>query len=404
MKEIRDCIHGNIKVFEAEEALLDTPQLQRLRHIKQLGFTYLVYPGANHTRFEHSLGVMFLAGRISDELNLHQDVKKQLRVAGLLHDIGHGPFSHTTEMVLEKNFGITHEEMTKELVRKSEVSDVLGNNGFDPEEVVGNIEGSAEYSEVLNSELDADRMDYLVRDAYYTGVAYGLIDLDRLISTLSTRKHHLVLTGGTEAAESLLRARFLMYPTVYEHHAARIAEAMFCRAIERAIGNKLFKPMDMYRYDEVDLISILRNSKGYSKEMIDKIDSRDLFKRAVVFKKKDLGEEAVKKLIELRDNPKKIYKIEAELAEAAEVKNGEILLDVAEPLYSSKEFGILVKQGSEYIAASDASVSIRTLEEAQWDYWVTMVVAPAEHQKKAEKAVKKVLGLGATKQSTLDNL
>lgn len=404
MKEIRDCIHGNIKTSELEESLLDTPQMQRLRYVKQLGFTYLVYPGANHTRFEHSLGVMYLVGRISNELSLHQDTRRDLRIAGLLHDIGHGPFSHTTELVLEKNFGITHEEMTKELVRKSEVADVLRENGFDPDGVVANIEGSAEYSEILNSELDADRMDYLVRDAYYTGVAYGLIDLDRLISTLSTRKHHLVLTGGTEAAESLLRARFLMYPTVYEHHTARITEAMFCRAIERAIGNKLFKPIDMYRYDDIDLISILRGSKGYTHEMIKRIDSRDLFKRVVTFKKKDLGDGTTKKLIELRDNPKKIYKLEAEMAEAADVKNGEILLDIAEPLYSSKEFGILVKQGSEYVPAADASVSIRTLEEAQWDYWETMVVAPVERQKAAEKAVKKVLGIGTTKQATLDTL
>jgi len=404
MKEIRDCIHGTIKASELEEELMDTPQMQRMRYIKQLGFTYLVYPGANHTRFEHSLGVMHLSGRIADELSLHHEVKEEIRVAGLLHDIGHGPFSHTTELVLEKNFGITHEEMTKKLIVDSDVTEILKKHGYEAEKIVGDVEGSAEYSEILNSELDADRMDYLVRDAYYTGVAYGLIDLDRLISTLSTRQHHLVLTGGTEAAEALLRARFLMYPTVYEHHAARIAEAMFCRAIERAISNKLFKPMDMFRYDDIDLISILRNAKGYSHEIIKRIDGRDLFKRVVTYRKKDLGEDATKKLIELRDKPKKIYQLEAEMAEAADVKNGEILLDVAEPLYSSKEFGILVKQGSEYIPAADASVSIRTLEEAQWDYWETMVVAPIDHQKKAEKAVKKVLGLGATRQSTLETV
>jgi len=404
MKEIRDCIHGNIKVSEPEEELLDSPQMQRLRYIKQLGFTYLVYPGANHTRFEHSLGVMHLVGRISDALGLHRETKEELRVAGLLHDIGHGPFSHTTELVLEKNFGITHEDMAKKLIREGDVGDILKRTGFDPEKAVANVEGSAEYSEILNSELDADRMDYLVRDAYYTGVAYGLIDLDRLISTLSTRQHHLVVTGGTEAAESLLRARFLMYPTVYEHHAARIAEAMFCRAIERAIENKVFKAEDMFRYDDIDLIAIMRKAKGYPQKMIQKIDSRDLYKRVVTFKRKDLGEDTTNKLIELRNSPKKIYRLETEMAQSADVKHGEILLDIPAPLYASKEFEIMVKQGPEYVKASDASVSIRTLEEAQWDYWETMIFAPTEHHKRAEKAVKNVLGIGTTKQTTLDTI
>jgi len=406
MKEIRDAIHGNIKVDKTERRLLDTRAMQRLRNIKQLGFTYLVYPGANHTRFEHSLGVMHLIGRISNSLGLHQEVKEELRVAGLLHDIGHGPFSHTTEMMIKKVVGMGHEEIAEKMITDDELGEILEEGGYKPENIADYVKGEADFGEVLHSELDADRMDYLMRDSYYTGVAYGMIDLDRLISTLATRKHRLVLTGGIQAAEALLRARFLMYPTVYEHHAARVAEAMFSRALDRAITNKVVKAAELYELDDVDIISRLRGSKGYSKKIIDGLDSRDLFKSVIRMKRADLGDVTTDRLLNLRDDPRKLQRIEAELAQAAGIGTGEIIVDVPAPLYQGKELELMVRDGDDYKPATQVSVSIRTLEEAQWDYWELMVVCPDEHRKAAEKAVNRVMNIRQSRalQKTLEEV
>ena len=131
MKFIRDSLHGNLQINEFEVKLIDTPQIQRLRRIKQLGFTYLVYPGANHTRFEHSIGSMYLASRLANSLELSVEEKEMLRVSAILHDAGHGPFSHVSESVLERS----HEELTSKLILESELSDILSEK-IDPKEII----------------------------------------------------------------------------------------------------------------------------------------------------------------------------------------------------------------------------------------------------------------------------
>ncbi len=230
--EIRDPIHGSISLNELELSLLDTPQMQRLRRIKQLGFTYLAYPSATHTRFEHSLGVMHLAGRIAEQIDLPKEDIQLARICGLLHDIGHPAFSHTFEHLVERHSKRSHEDVACEIISKDPIASILSSAGFSSKDAVDALSGRKKpFSDILSSDLDADRMDYLLRDSHYTGVAYGVIDLERLIHTMKLHKDQLVLTD-LPAAEFLLRARSLMYQTVYEHHTARIAEAMFSKAIE----------------------------------------------------------------------------------------------------------------------------------------------------------------------------
>ncbi|MFC1454798.1 HD domain-containing protein [Candidatus Undinarchaeota archaeon] len=394
MHDIRDAIHGNISLTDLEVKLLDTPQVQRLRNIRQLGFAYLVYPGANHTRFEHSLGVCHLAGRLASNLELPKTKIKLLRVAGLLHDLGHGPFSHTSERMLKRFLKKGHEEIAKELIMKSELKSILNRAGISPKKIVGLFAGNEKYSELLHSELDVDRMDYLVRDSYYTGVAYGLIDLERLLATIKLHRGKPVLTGGVQAAESLLRARFLMYPSVYEHHTNRIAESMFVRALESALLNKHIQPKDLYLMDDVKVISALRNSKGYSKEIFARIENRNLFKRALEINKKQAGQPLTEYLLGIRKQPDEISKLEKEICETAKIDEGYAILDIPDPLYCQRELELSLKQGDELVKASDASTSIRTLEDAQWDYWKTMVFCPDEKRKQVEKAARKVLNLG----------
>lgn len=260
--EIRDAIHTFIRLDSAERAVVDSAPFQRLRHIHQLALTYLVYPGATHRRFEHSLGVMELAGRvfdvITDQRNILPDVqhlvpdkdqltywRRVLRMAALCHDIGHLPFSHAAEKELLPN-GWDHERLTVDLIRSPEMMEIWQSivPPLNSEHVVKLAVGPKKYKtapftdwESILSEIivgDAfgvDRMDYLLRDSYHAGVAYGIFDRYRLIdslrilprSDLGSAEPALGLEhGGIYAAEALMLARYFMYQQVYFHNVRRI--------------------------------------------------------------------------------------------------------------------------------------------------------------------------------------
>ena len=230
-KTIKDAVHDHIRVDEFALDLLDTPEMQRLRHVRQLGTAYLVYPSANHTRFEHSLGVYHLAVQALDNLGVAGTERDEVRAAALLHDVGHTPFSHNTEDVIEKHVGKRHDEV--EDVLEGNVACVLEERGLSPERVAALIRGEGRYGQLVSGELDVDRMDYLVRDAHHTGVPYGTIDNRRLVLELDFVGDELVLgEGNVQTAEALLLARALMHPTVYSHHVARISKAMLKRATD----------------------------------------------------------------------------------------------------------------------------------------------------------------------------
>lgn len=226
-KFIRDSIHGNLPITQYETELIDYPQIQRLRRLKQLGFISLIYPGANHSRFEHSIGTMHLASQLADQLELTNEDKELVRVAGLLHDTGHGPFSHVSETVLEA----PHEKITEYVIKNTEISDKLKEK-FSLQDITDIIHGKGKLGPIISGELDVDRMDYLMRDSYYVGVQYGVIDTQRLISNLKLEKYLLLDIKGIQAAESLLVARYFMYPSVYQHHTTRILNSMFRRGIQ----------------------------------------------------------------------------------------------------------------------------------------------------------------------------
>jgi HD superfamily phosphohydrolase len=171
MTVIRDPIHGYIELCEVALALIETPRMQRLRRIKQLGLTNFVYPGANHTRFEHSLGTYHLAnslmGGMGDEAGT-DDEQTELRVSALLHDIGHGPLSHVTEKIIKLHTGKSHEDILP--ILRSDFAEIFEKYSINISRVAKHIKGETGYGAALNSEIDVDRMDYLVRDAHYTGV------------------------------------------------------------------------------------------------------------------------------------------------------------------------------------------------------------------------------------------
>lgn len=301
-KFIRDSVYGDIELNAFEEQVMDMPQFQRLRRIKQLGLISLIYPGANHTRFEHSIGTMNLGSKLATELELSNDEIELIRISALLHDIGHGPFSHVSEGVLS----VPHEELTKYVITKTSMRDLLEEK-FNINDIVDIVNGKGYLGPIVSGELDVDRMDYLLRDSHNTGVAYGVIDYERIISNLKLEDGLILNIKGVQAAEGALVSRYFMYPSVYQHHTTRIVNSMFRRSLRKIIDDGIINEKDIYKYDDNDIVSIFRNCDNkYANDIMNRLDNRKLLKRV--------------KTIRL-DNfkiPEKMYKIKADELRKAE--------------------------------------------------------------------------------------
>ena len=242
--EIRDPVHGYIKVTEAERDVIDTPFVQRLRRIHQLAGAYLVYPGAVHTRFDHVIGAMQVAGQVAEALSLWVDLMpdqiQEIRLAALLHDVGHGPFSHTFEEVLAGKTNTTHEDVSQRIIRETSIRDMLNKHGFSPRKMsdfaVGKYSAKPPFTnEIIAGGLSADIMDYLLRDSYFTGVEYGKVDVQRVIDSLRVAEKHIAVdNAGLYAFEALLLARYQMFKAVYFHRTVRAAELMLVNSMKLA--------------------------------------------------------------------------------------------------------------------------------------------------------------------------
>lgn len=239
--EIRDPVHGYIKMTEVEREVIDSPEVQRLRRIHQLAGAFLVYPGAVHTRFEHVVGAMHVAGTIAQSLAEYADLTneqiQEIRLAALLHDVGHGPFSHLFEEVLSAKTKLSHEDITTQVISKTQIKDILGRNGFSSNSMssfaVGDQKRRPRFmNEIISGGLSADLMDYLLRDSYFTGVEYGKVDINRIISSLSIAENRLALrSAALYAFEAMLLARYQMFKTVYFHRTVRAAQLMLVHSM-----------------------------------------------------------------------------------------------------------------------------------------------------------------------------
>lgn len=315
--EIRDPIHIFVRLDSHEREVLNSRPFQRLRHIHQLALTYLIYPGATHKRFEHSLGVMELAGRVfdiitnpdhnSDEirnllgpLNIPDELRywrRVLRIAALCHDIGHLPFSHAAEKDLLPE-GWNHEKLTREIIQSEEMMSILENitPPLRSQDVVKLAIGPKEakdlrftYWETILSEIivgDAfgvDRVDYLLRDSHHAGVAYGKFDHYRLIDTLRILTHQAdsedgigepalgVEEGGIQSAEALMLARYFMYSQVYFHPVRRIYDCHLKDFLKEWLEDGIFstRVLDHLQLTDNEVSAVLwkaafdENTKGH---------------------------------------------------------------------------------------------------------------------------------------------
>ncbi len=308
--EIRDPIHVFIRLDSDERKVLDSLPFQRLRHIHQLALTYLVYPGATHKRFEHSLGVMELAGRIYDVVTepenvyqesasvrsiipKHRDLdhlkwRRTLRLAALCHDLGHLPFSHASEALLPQ--GWDHERITMEIILSEQMAGIWEDIGVQPKDVAKLAIGAKKSKDYMSVELNewesilseiitgdvfgADRMDYLLRDSYHAGVAYGKFDHHRLIDTMrilpkegadgSQEPVLGVEEGGLESAEALLLARYFMFSQIYFHSVRLIYDQHLVDFLNSWLEGGMF-PTDYeghLKYTDNEVISAMLSIAG----------------------------------------------------------------------------------------------------------------------------------------------
>ncbi len=289
---IRDPLWNNIRVDPLALSLVDTEVFQRLRYVRQLGLAFLVYPGATHSRFEHALGAYHLARRTlalledREELGgVPGDEAGIVRVAALLHDIGHYPYSHA----LEEIGALHHEEVARPLITTGVLAEriaaALGPAA--PARILALIRGQSDspLQGLISGSLDLDKIEYLKRDALMCGVPYGEIDVDRLLDSLvlvdhpdTGRRSVAVLEKGLSALESLLFAKYQMYRNVYWHHGVRSATAMYKRLVDDALTAGTLEPGELARHTDEGLLHRLESID--SAPLLDALRHRRLYKRA----------------------------------------------------------------------------------------------------------------------------
>jgi HD superfamily phosphohydrolase len=384
LKLVRCPLYGFVGLSGKENRLLDTVAMQRLSRIKQLAHTYIVFPSAVHTRLEHSLGTLCLAARTCDQLKLSRKQKQVIRIAALLHDVGQGPFSHLWEGPMRWINGeeYSHEDVTKLMIEcEPEIGKALGGLRQDVLEV---FTGDSLSSDIISGSLDVDKLDYLRRDSYHTGVAYGLFDIERVMRTLckisdAGRDYLAIQEKGKDALESYRLGRYAMHIQVYEHHTRLVADDMFLKAIKLALSEGTLSEKDFkisndpnefidnfLKLDDFSIQhQILQNSAGIAKKLIENVRNRRLLKRALEV---PLTKEGVKNAISRKKimemDKKEIEKAENKIAKELGIDPADVIIHLQSikiKLYERFEQTIGKKETPIYVKRKDGSFS--SLEE-----------------------------------------
>jgi HD superfamily phosphohydrolase len=408
--EIKDPVHGYVYITEEEKEIIDSFPVQRLRRLRQLAGAEYVYPGANHTRFEHCVGVMHLAGRVMENPNISQRVSEDeadmVRMAGLLHDVGHGPFSHVFEQLLDKELDKTHEDMTRWIVSGSELKDKLKRAGFDPNDVGKLATGrlhkpkKAFLDQVISSAVDVDKLDFIVRDTHHTGAEYGYIDIFRLIHALDVLDENLAVDlGALSALESLIIARIESFKSIYFHRVGRAAQIMLAMAMEKAneeLGLTRFKTTEEYlAMDDYTVWTELKNCKK-SKDIIRRLERRQILKCAYerTFYEKDtmvsniFGREAHRK------------QLQSDIAKEARVETEAVIIDVPtvpsvpyhhSVLTETAEIPVFYKSEGRKILQHISEIS-KIIETLRGFINILRVYTDEENRERVSNAATKILG------------
>ena len=416
--EIKDPIHGYIKLNEFEQKIIDTPEFQKLRRVKQLSGAHYTYPGAVHSRFSHSLGALYLAGYIS-ELFLGKgiipsDDAQKLRIAALLHDVGHGPFSHLFEEAIFSKRNLTHEDLTRRIIKETSIKDLLVEYGFSPENIADLALGQSKsdplfMNEIVGGGLSVDIMDYILRDAYFTGVEYGKIDVNRLLNSFDVcdKDGHLALDhAAIYSLEAMLISRYEMFKAVYFHKTVRAVEIMLIRALSLAdevLNFSNFENISAFsKLDDESLLYLILNSNDMrlkeSQELIYNILNRKLIKcvyEKVVHRKDPL----IYQILTQKDVRKTLVKT---ISTQANVSEKDVYLDVPTapslPVNSQRgsldELCVFTKapKGKRYWVLSFQENVVLDAIKGYVD--MLRIYSVAENREKVEKVISETFGTG----------
>ena len=398
-------IHDFVRVNNSELEIIDTPIFQRLRRIKQLSGAHLIYPGAQHTRFEHSLGVMHIASMACQSLLeksiIPLDEIQNLRFAGLLHDIGHGPFSHLFEEVLQKNRKISHEHLGRDIIQKTEIGDLISKNGFSKKSIANLAFSNYKHqymNEIISGALSADMMDYLLRDGYFTGAEHAKIDHKRLTYSLDVYKNKLALDKSALVNfETMLISRYQMFKAVYFHKTVRAGEVMLLKAMSLAEDELGFSSLDLDEFlklSDESVLSKLLNLPEYSSELktSKKIATdylnRNLFK--CVFERMVTSNHGFSNKI--------IGELENKIAKKSKIDSNEIHLDTSTtnsiPMTPSKKESksvILITRKNKIIAEEFPISKIPLVSTISGKMNILRVYTQQNNRKKVEIAAKSIL-------------
>ncbi len=354
MYKVKDPVHKIIEFNDFEKRIIDSPVFQRLRKIKQLDMSYLVYIGAMHTRFEHSLGVMHISSKMAEKLGLDKELA---RTTALLHDIGHVAFSHTGEAITKKFEGKNHEDIGRELIKK-ELEFVLEN--YSEKELFE----SDEYR-ICSFSIGSDRIDYMKRDAYYTGVAYGVLEDDILIERLEKiGERFAVKYSALESVESFFISRFMMYFAVYLHKTVRIASTMLIKAMEKA-----------YERGELEIEGMIWKGDYYILEKLLESSQKEIAKRIV--------ERKLYKKVEYLEINKENLEIAKELE-----KYGAIY---SLPNEVKDSYDVYIKYYDEVKHLEELSPLVKSIKESERSKRTILIASPEDKIKEIEKEMKKLI-------------
>ena len=445
-KFVHDPIHGSIVIDGLFLDIMARHEIQRLHLIKQLGLGNMVFPGANHTRFEHSLGVYHLAGRMCEALELDAQDTLTVKAAGFLHDMCHPPFSHTLEELMERITEKDHMELARDLIfgniptfmeRDRDLFDgtepigtILEDNGVSPKEVCdliafpvseigGTVQGqslldfeggqpksvekqsffsSKDYAhQIIHGPVDADQMDYLMRDAHYTGVEHGAIDIDRLLTQMVLFNGKMALDkGGIVAAEGLMVSRALMYSSVYYHKTVRIVEMMMTKAVEAAMeAGEDFS--EIYLMNDAELLSRLNRMDGAASRLSRDVMFRRLYKKSYILYTNNLSDEDKVELTKHTGYLKR-KALEEDIADKAGLDRSQVIVDIPSKstLLSNIKIGktdVQILDGNKLRSVASFSPLAKSLQSRNIYDWSIMISAPKDCTEAVRKAARDIIGV-----------
>jgi HD superfamily phosphohydrolase len=403
-KYVTDPVHNRIGLSKLQAELLAQPELQRLSEIAQLSFARKTYPGATNTRLSHSIGTSYVGRRVADSLGLSAHNCRLLEIAGLLHDIGHGPGSHAVDKIMP----VDHMELTYKLITgesrlplpkdiaSGKIPEILEAHELPPKsvgELVRPCEEPTMLQSLIHGAVDVDQLDYIPRDSYFTGAKHT-IGLDMIIQSLVVHKGELAIQEkGIAELEQFFSARYHMYGVVYVHHTGRSANGMLQKALQDAKARGKL-PEDFYAWTDGELLTRLKDMGEYPAEIANRLVYRQFFKRAYTLKSYDLSSYRLK----LKDLQKRgEQNLESEIAKEAGIDRKYVLVDfpakvleTSEPRMHKVRFNVLTDDGR-LMDITDISPLVKTILSTETSRLVFGVYTPEEHRAKVRKVIEGML-------------